>query len=206
MNEIDVDSIDWAKADGLVPAVVQDVSTLQVLMLGYMNREALERTLGTGRVTFFSRSRGRLWEKGESSGHRLGLVDVQADCDGDALLITARPAGPTCHRETSSCFGGVDAPGIGWLGRLETIVEERKLSPAPASYTSRLLAEGVERVAKKVGEEAVEVALSAVLGDDRLVDESADLLYHLLVLLHAEGKALADVASVLRDRHPSESR
>ena len=202
MTALDVDAIDWAKADGLVPAVVQDASTLQVLMLGYMNREALERTISTERVTFFSRSRDRLWQKGESSGHFLTLVDVQVDCDRDALLVTANPAGPTCHRETTSCFGEVDAPGIGWLGRLETIVEARKLSPPSDSYTSRLMADGVERMAKKVGEEAVEVALSAALEDGRLVEESADLLYHLLVLLHAEGKELADVASVLRERHP----
>ena len=205
MTGLDVEALDWSKADGLVPAIVQDESTLQVLMLGYMNREALERTFSTGWVTFFSRSRDRLWQKGESSGHVLKLVDVQTDCDRDALLVRARPTGPTCHRETTSCFGDVDAPGIGWLGRLEMIVEARKLAPPSDSYTSRLMADGVERMAKKVGEEAVEVAISAALEDDRLVEESADLLYHLLVLLRAQGKELADVASVLRDRHPPES-
>lgn len=200
-----VTGIDWDKVDGLLPVVVQDASTLQVLMLGYMNEEALARTEESGLVTFYSRSKGRLWQKGETSSNVLDVERLQLDCDHDALLVLARPRGPTCHRDTTSCFGDDDAPGLGWLARLAAIIESRKTSRADESYTARLFAGGIEEIAKKVGEEGVEVAVSAASGDGRVADEAADLLYHLLVLLAATGHALTDVLDVLRSRHPGAS-
>jgi phosphoribosyl-ATP pyrophosphohydrolase/phosphoribosyl-AMP cyclohydrolase len=193
--------IDWDKGGGLVPAIVQDASTLQVLMVGYMNRAALERTLESRRVTFFSRSKNRLWEKGETSGHTLELDRLEVDCDGDALLVLAKPMGPTCHRGTTSCFGENDAPGLGFLARLASVIDARRAAPAEESYTARLLAEGVTSIAKKVGEEGVEVAIAAASGDGRVSEEAADLVYHLLVLLAASESSLEDVADVLRKRH-----
>lgn len=201
MIGVDELAIDWNKTDGLVPAIVQDAATLQVLMVGYMNRDALERTLSSERVTFYSRSKKRLWQKGETSGNTLDLVRVEADCDRDTLLVLARPQGPTCHRDTVSCFGDDDAPGLGWLSRLEAIIDARRSSEPAGSYTARLFADGIESMAKKVGEEGVEVALSAVTGDGRVSEEAADLLFHLLVLLRASGSSLQEVAAVLRRRH-----
>jgi len=203
MKSIDMDRLDWDKGGGLIPAVVQDARTLQVLMLGYMNREAFARTRESGRVTFFSRTRNRLWQKGETSGNTLSVVDMTADCDGDTLLVRAHPAGPACHLGTTSCFGAEDAPGVGWLARLEGIIAQRAAAPPEESYTARLLAEGIGRIAQKVGEEAVETALAGVGADTQeLKGEAADLLYHLLVLLHARGLSLADVARTLAERHP----
>lgn len=202
MTGVGAPDVDWEKADGLVPAVVQDAATLQVLMLGYMNRAALERTIESRKVTFFSRSRERLWRKGESSGNVLELESIELDCDGDALLVTARPQGPTCHRDTTSCFGDDDAPGLGWLARLSDVIESRKKSDPGASYTARLFSEGVESIAKKVGEEGVEVAISATSRDGRVAEEAADLVYHLLVLLSASERSMVDVVDVLRGRHP----
>jgi phosphoribosyl-ATP pyrophosphohydrolase/phosphoribosyl-AMP cyclohydrolase len=202
LTAADLDSIDWAKADGLVPAVVQDRASLQVLMLGYMSREALAATLASGRATFWSRSKGRLWEKGETSGDFLQNAAVYADCDNDALLIVADPAGPTCHLGTPSCFTEEDSPGVGWLARLERIIAERAEAPPEKSYTRRLLDEGPVRAAQKVGEEGVETALAGALGDDAgLKAEAADLLFHLLALLRARGVALSDVIEILRERH-----
>lgn len=200
MTGFDATLVDWKKCDGLLPAIVQDAETAQVLMLGYMNREALEQTQRTGLVTFFSRSKGRLWEKGETSGHGLELERMELDCDQDAVLVTARPRGPTCHRGSTSCFGEVDAPGLGWLARLAAVIEQRKDASPEGSYTARLLSGDIERIAKKVGEEGVEVALAAVAGGDRLVEEAADLTYHLLVLLNASGHNLPEVVSRLRER------
>ncbi len=194
--------LDWQKGDGLLPAIIQDADTQQVLMLGYMNAAALEQTLATKRVTFFSRSKNRLWVKGESSGHFLDLVDVTADCDADALLVRARPNGPTCHRGTCSCFGDEGATGTGFLAQLERTVNQRISSGDEKSYTAKLVREGVKRVAQKVGEEGVETALAATAGDNpELASEAADLLFHLIVLLRVKGLSLQDALAVLEKRH-----
>ena len=190
--------LDWEKQGGLLPAIVQDADTLQVLMLGYMDREALQATLDTGLVTFYSRSRQRIWQKGETSGHVLALAGIEPDCDGDTLLVLARPAGPTCHRGTASCFGTAPSDA---LVALERVVAERQQSRPPGSYTSGLFDAGVRAIAQKVGEEGVEAALAAVAQDDEAVlGESADLLFHLLVLLRARGLSLRQVRSVLEQR------
>jgi phosphoribosyl-ATP pyrophosphohydrolase/phosphoribosyl-AMP cyclohydrolase len=189
----------WEKQDGLLPAIVQDAATHRVLMLGYMDRAALEATLGTGRVTFYSRSRARLWVKGETSGNGLELVSIAADCDGDSLLVLARPQGPTCHRGTTSCFD--EAPGD-FLAELDALIAMRQTQRPEGSYTTKLFDAGTRRIAQKVGEEGVETALAAVVqGDAELLGESADLIYHLMVLLHARGLALNDAVEVLRQRH-----
>lgn len=196
---LDLDSIDWRKQDGLVAAVVQDADTLRVLMVGWMDRDALQATLDTRRTTFFSRTRARQWVKGESSGHFLDVVDVQADCDADTVLVLARPQGPTCHLQRSSCFP--TAPGD-FLGDLDGLIRERDARRPDGSYTTRLFEGGVRRIAQKVGEEGVETALAAVAQDDAaLLGESADLLYHLVVLLRARGLSLSDAVAVLRERH-----
>lgn len=202
LTAADIAGLDWAKGDGLIPAVVQDAATAQVLMLGYMNAEALAATLESGFVTFFSRSKGRLWRKGETSGDTLALVAVHADCDDDALLVLAEPAGPTCHLGTPSCFSENGPKGAGWLGQLARIVKARRDAPAESSYTARLLAEGPNRVAQKVGEEGVEVALAAVSQDrEACISETADLVYHLIVLMEAREFGWDDVAAVLAERH-----
>jgi phosphoribosyl-ATP pyrophosphohydrolase/phosphoribosyl-AMP cyclohydrolase len=202
LSPADLDSLAWAKMDGLLPAIVQDAGTAQVLMLGYMNRDALAATLEKGFVTFFSRSKRRLWQKGETSGNRLALRSVHADCDEDALLVVAEPEGPTCHLGTASCFGKAEASGAAWLNQLERVIQSRAAAPPEESYTARLLAAGLPRVAQKVGEEGVETALAAVTGDEAaLAAEAADLLYHLIVLLHARGMSLEDAVKVLRERH-----
>ncbi len=191
-------SIDWDKGGGLLPAVVQDARTLRVLMLGYMDAQALSATLESRRVTFFSRSKGRLWTKGESSGHYLDLVSVDVDCDGDTLLVLANPQGPTCHLQRESCFAS--APGAA-LAELSALVEARAAQKPEGSYTTRLFDGGVRRIAQKVGEEGVETALAAVAeDDDALLGEAADLVFHLLVLLRARGLGLEDVEAKLRTR------
>lgn len=202
LTAADIAQIDFGKEGGLVPAVVQDADTLQVLMVGYMNAEALQKTFDTGLVTFFSRSKGRLWTKGETSGDTLDLVQVLTDCDEDALLVMARPNGPTCHTKTTSCFGMEDAPGIGFLGQLATIVAERAKADPADSYTARLMQKGIAKIAQKVGEEGLETALAGRAGDlDELHGEAADLLYHLSVLLMARETSLEAVLDVLRARH-----
>ncbi len=206
---IDTRRIDWSKGDGLVPAVVQDVDGGAVLMLGYMNRDALDATLARGRVVFYSRSRQRLWEKGETSGNHLEVAAVRLDCDADALLVLARPAGPTCHTGTRTCFGDAvltRAEPLAFLARLEDIIGAR-LSEAPEdSYTARLHARGVRRVAQKVGEEGLEVALAgAGEPDPQLIAESADLLFHLLLLLRSRAIPFAAVVEELRQRHAARS-
>ena len=195
--------IDWKKTNGLVPAIVQDAATLQVLMLGYMNADALKRTLRTKKVTFFSRTKERLWTKGESSGHFLKVVSVEVDCDNDTLLVQANPIGPTCHRGTVSCFGdGALVGGVGFLGYLEQFLDERIKGGDTSSYTVRLAKEGVGRVAQKVGEEGLETALAAVSGKNKdFAGEAADLLYHLIVLLRVKKLKLADAIAVLEKRH-----
>ena len=195
--------IDWKKTAGLVPAVVQDAATAQVLMLGCMDAAALKRTLRTKKVTFFSRTKNRLWTKGETSGNFLRVVRVEADCDHDTLLVQAEPRGPTCHRGTVSCFGdGAQAGGAGFLAHLDRIVAARIKSKDRSSYTVRLVKEGVARCAQKVGEEGVETALAALRKDGRaFAGEAADLLYHLIVLLRAKKLSLADTVAVLEKRH-----
>jgi phosphoribosyl-ATP pyrophosphohydrolase/phosphoribosyl-AMP cyclohydrolase len=198
----DVETLDWAKMDGLLPAVVQDRATLQLLMLGYMNKDALAATLTGGRVTFYSRSKKALWTKGETSGDFLEQAEVHTDCDSDALHVVAEPVGPTCHLGTTSCFSEGGAIGAGWLARLEQIIAARASATPEESYTRRLLDQGPTRIAQKVGEEGVEAAIAGALGDVAgLRGESADLVFHLLVLLHARGLALGDVIAELRERH-----
>lgn len=199
MMSDEIRSLDWAKGDGLLPAIVQDAGNLRVLMLGYMNAEALAATRSSGHVTFYSRSKQRLWKKGESSGHVLELVSIQADCDSDTLLVLARPHGPTCHLQRASCFA--DAPAS-FLADLDALVEQRERERPSGSYTTALFEEGMRRIAQKVGEEGVETALAAVVQDDKaLLGESADLVFHLLVLLRARGLSLQDVSSLLQERH-----
>jgi len=202
LSAADLDCLAWDKMQGLLPAIVQDADTAQMLMLGYMDRAALAATLESGFVTFFSRSRGRLWQKGETSGNRLKLHSILPDCDADALLVSAEPEGPACHLGTPSCFSEGGAQGPAWLARLERIVRTRAAAPPEESYTARLLAAGLPRIAQKVGEEGVETALAAVTADGAaLAGEAADLLYHLIVLLHARGLALEDAIAILRERH-----
>jgi phosphoribosyl-ATP pyrophosphohydrolase/phosphoribosyl-AMP cyclohydrolase len=205
VTELDADRLDWAKGGGLLPAIVQDAATGSVLMLGYMNREAFEATQRTGRVTFFSRSRGALWVKGETSGNRLDTVSIGPDCDGDAVLVQARPAGPVCHAGTASCFSASppnQAARLGFLVALESVVASRIADPAAASHTARLVAEGPRRIAQKVGEEGVEFALAAAGGSDReVIAEGADLLFHLVVALKARGLGLQELATELERRH-----
>jgi phosphoribosyl-ATP pyrophosphohydrolase/phosphoribosyl-AMP cyclohydrolase len=201
MNDL-ADKIDWAKGGGLVPAIVQDDATMRVLMLGYMNRGALEQTVAMGKVTFFSRSKQRLWVKGETSGHFLLLKDVQVDCDGDTLLVRAHPQGPACHNGTETCFGERTQVDLGFLGSLENIIAARAGAKPEDSYVARLLAKGIYKVAQKVGEEGVETALAAVSNIDvDLKNEAADLVFHLMVLLQAKGLNLRDIAEVLEARH-----
>ena len=195
-------TLNFEKGGGLVPAIVQDADTLQVLMLGYMDSEALAKTRESGLVTFYSRSRQKLWTKGETSGNVLRLVSLTEDCDADAVLVMARPHGPTCHEGTVSCFGDEGASGVGFLGALERVVGERDGGDPEQSYTAKLLARPVAKVAQKVGEEGVETALASVAEDDEaLAGEAADLLYHLIVLLRKRGLGLAEVMDVLQERH-----
>lgn len=197
-----IDALAWDKMDGLLPAVVQHAGTRQLLMLGYMDRAALSATLESGYATFYSRSKGRLWMKGETSGNRLEIRAVLPDCDGDALLVEAVPEGPTCHLGTESCFGNDGPSGVGWLARLAGIVSERAEAPPSESYTARLIGEGPNRIAQKIGEEGVEVALATVTGDrEQCVSESADLVYHLTVMMQVRGFGWDDVAAELRRRH-----
>jgi phosphoribosyl-ATP pyrophosphohydrolase/phosphoribosyl-AMP cyclohydrolase len=195
----ETDNLDWAKGDGLLPVIVQDAANLRVLMLGYMNAEALAATHASGQVTFYSRSKQRLWKKGETSGHVLELVSVEADCDNDTLLVLANPQGPTCHLQRASCFPG--APGD-FLADLDALVAQRERERPAGSYTTALFEGGVRRIAQKVGEEGVETALAAVVQDDTaLLGEAADLLFHLTALLRARGISLREGVRVLEQRH-----
>ena len=201
LSASDIASLAWNKMDGMLPAVVEDRRSGRLLMLGYMNPEALAATLETGLVTFYSRSKQRLWQKGESSGNVLRLVSVHEDCDGDALLVTADPDGPTCHLGTTSCFGG-ELSGPGWLAELSSIIADRATSGGESSYTRKLLDAGIERIAQKIGEEGTEVALAAVTRDaSGCAEEAADLLYHLGVLMEAKGFGWNEVVAVLKQRH-----
>ncbi|MCV0414070.1 MAG: bifunctional phosphoribosyl-AMP cyclohydrolase/phosphoribosyl-ATP diphosphatase HisIE [Brevundimonas sp.] len=197
----DPDTVDFAKGNGLVPVVVQDVDTLQVLTLAYMDRAALDETMSSGEATFFSRSRGGRWRKGETSGDRLHVVSITPDCDADALVLGVRPVGNACHLHRTSCFGDGDAPGLGRIARLEQTIRRRAVADPSESWTARLIAQGPKRIAQKVGEEGVETALAGVAGpDEELASEAADLIYHLLVLLHARNMVFQDVLDVLASR------
>lgn len=198
----DFTRLDWSKGDGLLPAVVQHAQTGEVLMLGYMNAEALAATRASGQVTFYSRSKQRLWTKGESSGHVLALSSIRVDCDADTLLVQALPHGPTCHTGTTSCFGNAVRPPLAFLADLDALVQQRHAERPVGSYTTSLFEGGIRRMAQKVGEEGVETALAAVAQDDaELLGEAADLVFHLTVLLRARGLALNDVADLLQSRH-----
>ncbi|WP_341020591.1 bifunctional phosphoribosyl-AMP cyclohydrolase/phosphoribosyl-ATP diphosphatase HisIE [Brevundimonas diminuta] len=198
---LDISSIDFAKGGGLIPAVVQDADTLQVLTLAYMDEAALRETLDSGQATFFSRSRGGRWRKGETSGDVLNVVSVTPDCDGDAVVVKVRPVGNACHLNRISCFGEEDAPGLGRIGRLERTIHVRAQADPNDSWTARLIAQGPKRAAQKVGEEGVETALAGAAGDNtELASEAADLIYHLLVLLHARHMVFQDVLDVLAQR------
>ena len=203
----DVGALDWDKGGGLLPAIVQHAITGRVLMLGYMNQDALRETLASGRVVFFSRSRQQLWTKGETSGHFLDVVDVSTDCDADTILVLADPLGPTCHKGTESCFAeavATDAQRLAFLALLESIITHRISDQPEGSYTARLFAQGPSRIAQKVGEEGLETALAAVTRDDEgVVSECADLVFHLLVLLKSRNLTLEDVVKELRARHLS---
>ena len=193
--------INFEKGNGLVPAIVQDSNTKNVLMLGYMNAEALAKTEETKQVTFFSRTKNRLWTKGEESGHVLDLVDIKVDCDSDTLLVTAKPHGPTCHKGTDTCWGEENTSD-NFLDQLEAIIRDRKQNPSAESYTSSLFQKGINKVAQKVGEEAVEVVIEAKDDNASLfLNESADLLFHYLVLLQAKDFELKDVLAILKERH-----
>ncbi len=202
-----VNSLQWTKGDGLLPAIIQHVATGEVLMLGFMNAESLRVTLESRRVTFFSRSKQRLWTKGETSGNFLHLVNVAKDCDDDSLLVTANPDGPTCHNGTTSCFSNVPQPQAGafaFLGQLESVIAQRVTQRPEGSYTARLWAEGTGRLAQKVGEEGVEVALAAVTqSPSALLGEAADLVFHLALLLKSRDLSLVDVVAELERRHTS---
>ena len=194
--------IDFKKGGGLVPAIVQDAKTEQVLMLGYMNEASLAKTQDTGLVTFYSRSRKELWTKGETSGNTLKLQSITVDCDHDTLLVRATPTGPTCHEGTTSCFGDKGPEGLGFLAYLEDLIEDRKSADADSSYTASLLHGPLRRAAQKVGEEGVETALAAVAEtEDKLTSEAADLVYHLLVLLAAKDVKFESVIAELKSRH-----
>ena len=202
MNDSDIQDIDFDKGGGLVPAIVQHFASGEVLMLGYMNAEALAVTRTSGLVTFWSRSKRRLWKKGETSGHVLEVKSIRADCDRDALLIEAAPRGPTCHLGSASCFGEGARPSLAFFAELDALVERRHAERPAGSYTTGLFDAGTRRIAQKVGEEGVEAALAAVVQDDTaLLGEAADLVYHLMVLLRARGLSLADVDATLARRH-----
>ncbi|ADY30769.1 bifunctional phosphoribosyl-AMP cyclohydrolase/phosphoribosyl-ATP diphosphatase HisIE [Cellulophaga lytica] len=197
-------TIDFTKStDGLVPAIVQDAATKTVLMLGYMNQEAVDKTNQTKKVTFYSRSKNRLWTKGEESGNFLNLVDMKVDCDNDSLLVTVNPVGPTCHTGTDTCWKEENTTNYGFLTALEDIITDRKENPENKdSYVASLYRKGINKVAQKVGEEAVEVVIEAKDSDDHLFkEESADLLFHYLILLQAKGFKLNDIVTVLKNRH-----
>ena len=199
-----IDKINFKKENGLVPCIIQDINTLQVLMLGYMNREAFEETMKSKRVTFFSRSKNRLWQKGEESGNYLNFKSIELDCDNDALLIKVVPIGSTCHTGSKTCWNEEEATRFGVLERLENVISDRINIPNEKSYVSDLMSKGINKVAQKVGEEAVELVIEAKdSNDDLFLSEGADLLFHVLILLQAKGHKLKDVIQVLESREKS---
>ncbi|HID7801750.1 TPA: bifunctional phosphoribosyl-AMP cyclohydrolase/phosphoribosyl-ATP diphosphatase HisIE [Proteus mirabilis] len=201
MNNTKLAQLDWQKVDNLMPAIIQNAISGDVLMLGYMDKAALEMTLNSGKVTFYSRTKQRLWTKGETSGNFLKLVDIYPDCDNDTLLILAHPIGPTCHKGSESCFAPAQSQW-GFLYELENLLRERKSASPDSSYTAQLYASGTKRIAQKVGEEGVETALAATVNDrEELKNEASDLLYHLMVLLQDQSLSLSDVIDCLQTRH-----
>lgn len=195
-------ALDFAKMNGLVPAIIQDARTKNVLMLGFMNEEAYEKTLSTNKVTFYSRTRNKLWTKGEESGNFLNLVSIEVDCDNDTLLVKAIPEGPVCHRGTATCFNDDNSFGIEFLSYLQDFISKRHAEMTEGSYTTSLFKSGVNRMAQKVGEEAVETVIEATNGtDDRLIYEASDLIYHLIVLLTSKGHRIEELAEELQKRH-----
>ncbi|MFC3123398.1 bifunctional phosphoribosyl-AMP cyclohydrolase/phosphoribosyl-ATP diphosphatase HisIE [Agaribacter flavus] len=195
-------SLAWDKMDNLIPCIVQDKVSGQILMQGFMDQAAVAKTINTNMVTFFSRSKQRLWTKGETSGNTLDLIDISTDCDDDSILVIACANGPTCHKGTTSCFNQADSSDFGFLAELEQVIADRKGSAPESSYTASLYAKGIKRIAQKVGEEGVETALAATVKDtEELKNEAADLLYHLCVLLQASDLNFSDVISVLKQRH-----
>ena len=196
-------NIDFEKMNGLVPAIIQDNTTRNVLMLGYMNREAYEKTLATGKVTFWSRSRNCLWTKGETSGNFLNLVDIKVDCDNDTLLVRVNPTGPACHLGTDTCWGETnDANPLLFLTELQDFINKRHQEMPDGSYTTSLFKDGLNRMAQKVGEEALEAVIEATNGtNDRLIYEASDMFYHLIVLLTSKGLRIEDIAKELKERH-----
>lgn len=194
--------MNFEKNNGLVPAIVQDVNTKTVLMLGYMNEEAYKKTIEIKKVTFFSRSKNRLWTKGEESGNFLNLVNIKVDCDNDTLLVLANPIGPTCHTGSDTCWQEDNIESYGFLSELEKVIAERKENPNDKSYTSSLFEKGINKIAQKVGEEAVELVIESKDDDKELfLNEGADLIYHFLVLLRAKGYELSEIVEVLKNRH-----
>ena len=201
MNNTKLAQLDWQKVDNLMPVIIQNAISGDVLMLGYMDKAALEMTLNSGKVTFYSRTKQRLWTKGETSGNFLKLVDIYPDCDNDTLLILAHPIGPTCHNGTESCFAPAQSQW-GFLYELENLLRERKSASPNSSFTAQLYASGTKRIAQKVGEEGVETALAATVNDrEELKNEASDLLYHLMVLLQDQSLSLSDVIDCLQKRH-----
>jgi phosphoribosyl-ATP pyrophosphohydrolase/phosphoribosyl-AMP cyclohydrolase len=200
--------LDFSKsADGLIPAIVQDAQSLKVLMLGYMNYDALKKTLEEKKVTFYSRSKKRLWTKGETSEHYLHLVDILVDCDNDCILIKALPAGSVCHTGNDTCFNEKNKSGILFLQKLESIIENRRKEISDKSYVSSLFKKGINKIAQKVGEEAIEVVIEAKdINDELFKNEAADLLFHLLILLQARGFRLEDIVKVLEERHSEKEK
>ena len=195
-------TLDFEKMGGLIPAIIQDNNTNKVLMLGFMNEEALEQTLSSGKVTFFSRTKNRLWMKGETSGNTLSVVSITPDCDNDTLLVKAIPAGPVCHKGTDTCFGEKNDEDILFLKYLQNFIERRRHEMPEGSYTTTLFQKGINRMAQKVGEEAVETVIEATNGtEDRLIYEASDLIYHLIVLLTSKGLRIDDLARELKKRH-----
>ena len=202
MPDINLDKIDWDKNQGLVPAIVQNIDNGQILMLAYMDRVALAQTISSKKVTFFSRSKNRLWTKGETSGNWLDFISGEMDCDADTLLIQARPQGPSCHTGSMTCFNDQTPSNIGFLDQLTILIAERHKTMPEGSYTTSLFNEGKARIAQKVGEEGVELALARMKDDSaEMANEAADLLFHMMVLLEDAGLSLADAITVLQDRH-----
>ena len=202
MPAINSEGLAWDKSGGLLPAIIQDANTRQILMLGYMNADALAKTLDTKKVTFYSRSKGRLWTKGETSGNWLDYVSAEMDCDADSILVQAHPHGPACHTGSQTCFNNNGAIATVFLDQLSSLIAERHRDMPQNSYTTSLFGEGTARIAQKVGEEGVELALAHVKNDsDEIKSEAADLLFHVMVLLEDAGLTLGDVVNVLQQRH-----
>lgn len=195
-------TIDFDKMDGLVPAIIQDDKTLRVLMLGFMNKEAYEKTVETGKVTFWSRTKGRLWTKGETSGNYLNVVSIKNDCDNDTLLIKVNPVGPVCHTGADTCWDEDNTNPIMFLTELQRFIERRHQEMPEGSYTTSLFRDGLSRMTQKVGEEAVELVIESMKGDnERLIYEASDMMYHLIVLLTSKGLSIEDIARELIERH-----